>query len=288
MTLLLVLFPLTLTAVDTSMLTLLPEATNGWSLQEKPRLYSGREIFEYMDGAGEVYLAYHYTAVLVARYARPNREEILVEVFDMGTSENAFGISTYMRGRGPAVGIGQDGEYKSGLLTFWRGRYYACVRVEEEDPEADRAVRRIGRSVADAIGKDGERPALLRCLPEGTYAAESLRYFFRDEILRSHMTLLKDDLLLLTDSTKGLLVRARGDRSKILIVRYPDSVGAHSALHSFGEAYGLKGGEGGSTRTSGGGWVVCSQRGPYVVAVIDAPARGRGEKLVSSIFRRLR
>ncbi len=268
------------------MLKLLPPTVRGWSMQDQPRRYTGREIFEYMDGAGEVYLAYHYRAVLVARYSRPEREEILVEVFDMGTPENAFGISTYMRGRGPGIRIGQDGEYRSGFLTFWRGRYYVCVRIEEENPEAAGAVRSIGRAVAGAIGKDGERPALLRCLPEGAYSPGSLRYFFRDEILRTHLTLPKDDMLLLSDSTKGLLVRWRGDRSKILVVRYPDSAGARSGLGSFEAGYGLQGG--GDAKMSGGGWVVCSRKGLYVVAVIDAPARERGEKVVDSILRRLR
>ncbi len=287
MTLFLVLFPLTLLTADASMLTFLPAATNGWSVQVQPRLYSGREIFEYMDGAGEVYLAYHYRAVLVARYARRDRQEILVEIFDMGTSENAFGISTYMRGRGPTVRIGQDGEYRSGLLTFWRGPYYVCVRIEEESPEAVGAVRAIGRATADAIGKDGERPALLRCVPEDIYKRESLRYFFRDEILRTHITLPRDDMLLLSDSTKGMLVRARGDRSQILVVRYPDSAGANSALRSFENAYGLEGGGSRDVGESGVNWVACARKSDYVVAVIGAPARGRAEKLVSSILRRL-
>lgn len=269
------------------MLKFLPAAANGWSVQEQPRLYSGREIFEYMDGAGEVYLAYHYRAVLVARYARPDRQEILVEIFDMVTSEGAFGISTYMRGRGTSVRIGQDGEYRSGLLTFWRGRYYVCVRVEEESPEAVRAVRAIGRAMADAIGKDGKRPPLLRCVSEDTYKSESLRYFFRDEILRTHITLPKDDMLLLTDSTKALLVRARGDRSQILVVKYPDSARATSALRSFEKGYGLEDGESRNVGESGVNWVACARKSAYVVAVIGAPARASAEKLVSSIVRRL-
>ena len=116
--------PLAIAGSDTgaSMRTLLAPATDGWIAQEQPRLYSGKEIFEYMDGAGEVYLAYRFRALLVQRYSRPHQEEILAEIFDMGSSENAFGISTCLRGRGPAVRIGQDGEFKSGPLTFWRGQ----------------------------------------------------------------------------------------------------------------------------------------------------------------------
>ena len=47
-----------------------------------------------MNGAGEVYLAYGFQRLLVQRYARPNQEEILVEVFDMGYPRNAYGALT--------------------------------------------------------------------------------------------------------------------------------------------------------------------------------------------------
>ncbi len=285
-----IVFPFGLAVSDTgaSMRTFLPQVIEGWNVEAEPRFFSGREIFSYMDGAGEVYLAYHYTALLVQRYLRAGQEEILVEIFDMGTPESAFGISTYMRGRGPAIRIGQDGEYKSGLITFWRGRYYVCVRVEKENPGAARAVRKIGRVLADAIGTDGTRPGLLRCLPEGAYRPESLRYFFRDEILRAHITLPRDDLFQLTDSTEGLLVRMRGDRSKVLVVRYPDTARADSALRSFAGAYvPVAGGEGFAERT-GGAWVACRRKEAYVAAVIDAPTEKRAASILASVIRRLR
>ncbi len=289
MAFLILLLPLIPSTPDTGMVMqkFLPSSVDAWSKSEPARRFRGREIFAYMDGAGEVYLAYQFEELLVQRYARSGEEEILVEVFDMGSDRNAFGISTYMRGRGPAVRIGQDGEYKSGLLCFWRSRYYVCVRIERENPQGVRALRKMGNVIAEAIGEDGKRPAVLGCLPKNSYRPESLRYFFRDEILRAHLTLPKDNLLLLTDSTEGLLVRIQHERSKLLVIKYPRSGDAATAACNFAAGYAESTGEEGTARSANNTWAAWGRKGSYVLVVIDAASRERARNVLTSVQRRI-
>jgi len=269
------------------MRTFLPDTVGAWKVLEPARLYTGKQIFEYMDGAGEVYLAYHFDTLLVQRYARPNQEEILVEIFDLGDERNAFGISTYMRGRGPAVRIGQDGEYKSGLLCFWRRRYYVCIRIEKEKPGGIAAVMQLGRVIAKALGSDGKRPRILGSLPPGVCRPASLRYFFRDEILRTHFTLPDGNLLQLTDSTECLLARLKDDGSYLLVVRYSDARGAESASRRFRTGYGadFKGGE--IVKTDVGRWTAYRQKEKHLVMVFDASTKKRAQATLASVERRL-
>lgn len=271
----------------TPMQNFLPVAVDGWTMSEPSRLFVGREIFTYMDGAGEVYLAYKFDRLLVQRYACPNQEEILLEIFDMETARNAFGISTYMRGRGRPPRIGQDGEYKSGLLSFWRGRYYVCVRVAKENAPATAAVLRLGRHVAKAIGVDGERPSLLKCLPAGRYRSESLRYFYRDEILSTHFTLPEGNLLQLTDSTEGLLVRMKGDRSSLLVIAYPEARAAVAASMKFVEQPAFAGASGGISKTDKGRWSACIPEGRFIILVFDGLSKKRVQDIIISVKRRL-
>ncbi|MBF8297304.1 MAG: hypothetical protein HW389_3849, partial [Bacteroidetes bacterium] len=99
---LLLFLPLIMTPPDTvspaALQKLLPASLHQWSFAESSKVYTGREIFQYMDGAGEVYLAYGFQRLLVQRYSRPNQEEILVEVFDMGFPRNAYGAFTNLKG----------------------------------------------------------------------------------------------------------------------------------------------------------------------------------------------
>jgi hypothetical protein len=280
---------LTFVAPDTGnpMQTYLPLGAGGWAISEPSRLYTGREIFSYMDGAGEVYLAYEFSRLLVQRYTRPNQQEILVELFDMGAARNAFGISTYMRGRGRSVKIGQDGEYKSGLLSFWRGRYYVCVGVAKENAATTAAILRLGREISEAIGIDGERPPLLKCLPAGKYRLRSLRYFYRDEILSAHITLPEGNPLQLGDSTEGVLVRMTNDRSALLVIAYSDSGAADAARTKFATQSMAANAPGGIAQSKGGRWSACTSHGRFVILVFDAPTRSRVREILVPVIRRL-
>ena len=265
----------------------LRRSVEGWTVMDHPRFYRGKEIFEYMDGAGEVFLAYRYQQLLVQRFVRENQADILVEIFDMGDSRNAFGISTYMRGQGKPVQFGQDGEYQRGLLSFWRDRYYVCVRIEKETPEAKNAVLAFGRTIAQAVNKDGERPQLLVCLPREAYESGSLRYFYTDEILRAHVTLPEGNPFRLTDSTEGVLGRLTKDRTYFLCIHYPDSGKADEAARSFLGGSAQDNALNDSVRKVSGVWVGCRRKGDFIRAVLGAPTRKRVEEILASLERRL-
>jgi hypothetical protein len=265
----------------------LPSSIDGWTVLEPGRLYSGREIFEYMDGAGEVYLAYNFDSLLVQRYSRAGQEEILVEIFDMGLPRNAFGVFTYMLGRGPAVPIGQDGEYKSGLLCFWKDRYCVYIRIEEENDQAKGAVLEIGRRIAAAIATEGRKPILLQCLPGGTYVPESLRYFYRNEILNTHFYVADGNLFLLDDRTEALLVRMKADRSHALVVGYPDDGHADSAYRSVLVHLMHDAGREEVVKMENGKWTACTKQDTYVIAVFDALTKQDAMNTISQFRRRL-
>ncbi|MCI0473474.1 MAG: hypothetical protein L0Y76_07815, partial [Ignavibacteria bacterium] len=164
----------------------LPQSIGQWSITEPARFYYGDQIFHYMDGAGEVYLAYKFRDLLVQRYSSPDKKEILVEIFDMGSPANAYGIYTYMQGRGPSVNIGQDGEYKSGLLCFWKSKYFVSIKIEKEEDPAKSVVMDLGIFISDIIKPQAERPSILNYLPDDLYITNSLKYFYRYEILNNH------------------------------------------------------------------------------------------------------
>lgn len=273
--------------VTPAMERLLPPSVHQWTPSEPGRVYRGREIFTYIDGAGEVYLAYDFDSVLVQRYARPGQGEILVEIFDMGSPRNAFGVYSYLQGRGPAVPIGQGGEYKNGLLCFWRDRYCVYVRIDSEDDEATGAALALGKGIAGAIGNDGEEPEILRALPEGTYHPGSLRYFHRHEILNTHFYVADDNLFLLGDSTDAVLVRMTRDGSYLLLAAYPsrgqaDSAYANVLAHLMPDADGA-----GAVRTENGKWTACEKHGAYVSAVFDAATEQNAAEAIASVTRGL-
>ena len=76
---------------------LLPERIGDRVRQDSSLTYDREAIFDYINGAGEVYRSYAFRDVLVARYARDSGDEVTVELFDMGLTEDAYGVFSYAR-----------------------------------------------------------------------------------------------------------------------------------------------------------------------------------------------
>jgi len=70
----------------------LPQSVGAWSRTGALRRIDAAGIFEYMDGAGELYLAYRFDHLDIADYASPAQGEILVELYWMRTSDDAYGL----------------------------------------------------------------------------------------------------------------------------------------------------------------------------------------------------
>src|SRR3990170_5890286 len=74
---------------------LLPAEMHQWRYDGKDKTYDPQTIFDYIDGAGEVYRAYNFLVLIVRRYERPNQPNLTVDLFDMGSADNAFGIFSF-------------------------------------------------------------------------------------------------------------------------------------------------------------------------------------------------
>ena len=70
----------------------LPKTVFAWQRFGSPKLVDDSNIFDYMNGAGEIYLAYRFKKLEVYEYKAVNRENILAEIYFMETPEDAFGL----------------------------------------------------------------------------------------------------------------------------------------------------------------------------------------------------
>jgi hypothetical protein len=275
------------TLQQTTMQKFIPQSIDCWKESDSSRFYSGEKIFDYMDGAGEIYRSYNFQKLIVQRYVCPNQEEILVELFDMGSARNAYGVYTYMQGRGIRVNIGQDGEYKMGLLCFWKDKYFVCVRIEKENSDASKAVFDLGEKIAGAIPTEGIRPAILKYLPVNKYVEKSLRYFYRSEILNIHYYVADGNILHLNDSTECVLVRMKKDSSYLLLDGYPDKEQTDSAYDSFLTHYMPDSKGEGIVKTENKKWTACVKEKNYILIIFDAPTKEQAMISLDTFKRRL-
>ena len=216
----------------------LPQEVQGWKADGQDKVFTRQNIFDYMDGGGEIYLAYDFQRLLAREYARPGAPRIVAEVYQMASSRDAYGIFTHDTD-GQPVSVGQAALYSAGLLRFWKNRFFVRLQAEDETPEVKTALMALGNQVASGIPQEGRKPSLLTALPPQGLIEPSVHYFHTSVSLNIHYFLADSNLLNLNSRTEAILARYQQGTEKpyLLIVRYPRPGDAKAAFEQFSKVY---------------------------------------------------
>jgi hypothetical protein len=160
---------------------LLPQLA-GWVRDGNFQEYIPESLFEYIDGAAESYLSYDFRHLTVGQYKRNGASAALtVEVYDMGSPRNAFGI--YSAERYPEsrfLPIGVQGYVEEGALNFLADRFYVKLMCYDCGPGAEEVLLAAGRLVADRISGQGGFPSFLAAFPRQNLVANSEKFILKN------------------------------------------------------------------------------------------------------------
>ena len=263
----------------------LPNQIGIWTAEPKDRIYDTETIFSYIDGAGEVYRAYNMRSCLSRRYTSPNAPAIVLDIFDMDTSEDAFGVFTHDRD-GRAVDVGQGALYRPGWLSFWKGRFFVSIYIEEETEAAKEAIGELSRVVASLIKDQGPKPGLLLKLPPEGLQSRSIRYLHHHTLLNYHFYLADENILNLGQHTDAVLAvyQRSGKRAHLLLVFYPNvekAAEAHKTLlrHYLPEAEST-----GAVLLEDGKWSATGLKNKFLTVILEADTRPLAENLLRELL----
>jgi hypothetical protein len=265
----------------------LPKEINGWETKEPDVLYNPETIFDYIDGAGEIYRAYNFRRLLARIYTKEANPRIIADLFDMGSSKNAYGVFTHDL-EGEDVGIGQDSTYKGGLLSFWKGCFFVSLYAEEETEEAKKALLLLGKNVASSIKQEGDPPALVALFPLRNLRDKGIRFFYNHLILNYHFFVADENILLLGQETEAALAAyAKGNEIfYILLVRYPGAETAKDAYESFTKAYMPEAGDSDILRTENGKWTAVRLKEDLLIIVFDGQSESHAKSMIQRVLER--
>jgi len=270
-------------AAASALAPLLPAEVSGWRAEAEDRVYDPETVFDYLDGAGEVYRAYNFRALVSRRFKKEGEPDIIVDLFDMGSAADAFGVFTHDLD-GEDAALGQGGNYKGGLLSFWKDRYFVSISAEGETAETKEAVFAMGRIMDSAIRRRGEKPSLVGLVPPPFDDAKAVRYLHNYVILNYHFFVSRENILSLDQTTEAVLSRSvdKGDRTTLLLVHYPEAEKAAKAFEHFSKAY-MKDFQGrGIVQTENKRWTAALRRDDLVAIVFDAPEAERAEEILAA------
>jgi hypothetical protein len=269
---------------------LLPQEILPYKSNGKDEFYDRQTTFRYMDGAAELYRSFAFKHLLVRRYLKANAPAIIVELFDMGLAEEAFGIFTFETG-GEDAGVGQGSDYGGGLLRFWKGKFFVNVYAEQEAPSTRQDVLEIAQSIARSLGREGQKPKLIHYLPEEGLSERSIRYFHLHQSLNYHYFVSHQNILRLGEKTNAVLASyllpQTTDKTFLLLIQYPTKKLAGEALQSFVKAYMPDVSTSKTIKTENGRWAAAQSHREYVLVVFDAPNKENAEELTQATKKKL-
>jgi hypothetical protein len=264
-----------------AMTDLLPEQTAGWARGDSSVAYDRETIFDYINGAGEVYRSYAFSHVVVAVYSGPAGPDITVELFDMGNPADAYGVFSYAR-ESEESGLGGGYERKGRVLCFWQNRYYVCVASEERTDDSDQALLEIARAISEQMPAASDRPGLVSLLPNDGRVDFSDRFFHLHQSLNYNYYLSRENILNLGPETDAVLARYAPGSTYLLLVDYKNANDAAAAASSFQQAYLPDAGDSRTQQTENGKFSSYEQRDHYVVVVLDAESAAAASDLIQS------
>jgi len=295
----------------------LPGMVGGWKLKGQRRIITSKTIFDYMDGAGELYIGYRFRQLEVHEYTSKGTDDILVELYWMVSSDDAFGLLSGDWG-GEAISLKPSGAaaaparagawpralYGAGLLRVWSDNLYARVLSQAETDASRKAVLEIGRAIV-AGRRETPPPRLALMMPGRVDPSFSLQRdrlcFFRSHlVLNSVYFLSPSNILDLGLDAEAALASykaaAQGTRkapARLLVVRYPDAEAGRKALGHFIRTY-LPEKKAKAPAAPGGnrdtlkiedGWVGYSLSGPFLTLVFECPTREIADAFLSQAMK---
>lgn len=263
----------------------LPDQIQDWKKAGKDVFYDRGTLFDYMNGGAEVYLAFDFRRVLVRKFQRSDGEDMTLDIYEMGSAPEAFGIFSCDR-EDEEVGIGQESEYGFGLLRFWKGPFFVTVMTGAEGEAVDRAVLDLGREVDKLLDQKGPEPEILGILPQTGLRKNRTSYFHSNINLNNRFYIASENILNLDRETDCVFAEYGSEEKEavnLLIVRYADEQKALAAYRSFVTNYMPEGAETGLLRTENQKWTRVQVTQDTVAVVFDAPTEETAMQMLSEI-----
>ena len=101
--------------------SLFPEMP-GWKKPDAIQVFIPDNLYDYINGAADLYLTYDFKELQVAEYVRDDKASVIIEIYRHGSPTNAFGIYSQERlTNADFLDIGSQGYYEEKVLNFLSG-----------------------------------------------------------------------------------------------------------------------------------------------------------------------
>ena len=157
-----------------------PEISS-WKNTAEIQSFIPKTLYEYINGAADLYLACDFEELKVAEYGNEKKASIIVEAYRHRTEEDAFGIYSQERlPDGNYLSIGAEGYIDRHILNFVTGRYYVKINSFNTGAEDREVLQLFAKKMAADLGEKGGLPSILTAFPAEGKRSHSEKYITRN------------------------------------------------------------------------------------------------------------
>ena len=144
----------------------LPDLKGYKKTSEYP-VYLRDNLWDYIDGAADTYLAYGFIDLHVAEYKK-GKNVIKLEIYKQSDHTMAFGIySTERSSSFHFQQLGSQGYMTSdGSINFFKANYYVKIRIFSKDENTLKSAESLAFTVSDLLTGSTEMPSALSLFPK--------------------------------------------------------------------------------------------------------------------------
>jgi hypothetical protein len=157
-----------------------PHQIEGWKTAFEPEIYSGEDLYLYINGGAEMYHEYGFQRVIVQDYRSPQTDNsVSLEIYEMNDSLSAYGIFSFKTSPGSkSLAIGWQCRLDDYYLNCWKGPYIITVTGFNREPETLQALQAVAGRAAENIDVDAKamKPDILAAIPEAQLIPGSIVY----------------------------------------------------------------------------------------------------------------
>ncbi|MDR1644709.1 MAG: hypothetical protein LBS05_02625 [Tannerellaceae bacterium] len=249
--------------------------------------FEGEALYDYINGGAELYLSYGLKGMTGCKYNGDGLPQVTVEIYEMTSSKNAFGVYTQSRDR-EEYDYGQGSQRYDDFILFWKDRYFVIITAQKATPESRDALLHLAALAEEAIPGEGEIPALVAELPKEGLVPGGYLYFHHYIWLNAYLFIADYNIAGISDQTDALLAKyGEADaRCYLLLVQYPNPEEALKAGEEMRKGLAPElSADTASIRLEDGSWFTLGVQGNKLAAIFNGQTREQVENLYQSIYK---
>jgi hypothetical protein len=271
---------------------LLPKSPGvvGWQLVGDYYHYLPDNLYNYINGAADLFVSYGFVKLAGAEYAPGSgmQENAIIDIYDMENKLNAFGVFQSKRdpeSKSHTIGSGAFGSER--YVFFYKDRYYVEIQAYLSASKEKGIPVKLARKVAEGISGDCTPPSELKYLPETGLVSGSEIYITGGILGHAFLDRgMMGDYRIGDEVVKAFVAFfPSGEQAVIALNLYKDFLKKAGekcqVLSGFGE-------NGFAAKEPYHKNILVSQQGSFVVGVTDLSQAQKGEELLRSLLRTIK